>query len=116
MATHRSRRARLCLQPSSLDRNQFPGCATKAYAMNRRLPGHRSITSAVLLLALLLTPANILPCGTSFPEPVFTVRGSPDAPLELFAQGRLGIVLPTYERTFLVVDRSEEHTSELQSL
>ena len=36
-------------------------------------------------------------------EPVFTVSGSPDAPLELFAQGRLGIVLPTYARTYLVV-------------
>src|ERR1035438_7141766 len=100
MATHRSRPPRLCLQPSSLDRNQFPGCATKAHAMNRRLPDRRSITSAVLLLALLLTPANIFPCGPILPRPVFTVRGSPDAPLKLFVQGRLGIVLPTYERTY----------------
>ena len=65
-------------------------------------PARRSITS-VVLVALLLLPANIFPCGMSSPEPVFTVRGSPDAPLELFAQGRLGIVLPSYQRTFLVV-------------
>ena len=71
--------------------------------MNRRNPARRSITSVVLLLAMLLTPANIFPCAASFPEPVFTVRGSPDAPLELFAQGRLGIVQPSYERQYLVV-------------
>ncbi|MFZ0705337.1 MAG: hypothetical protein WAM71_07020 [Candidatus Korobacteraceae bacterium] len=71
--------------------------------MNRRLPSHRSITSAVLLLALLLTPANIFPCAVSFPEPVFTQQDSPDQPLDLFAQGRLGIILPSYERQYLVV-------------
>ena len=67
---------------------------------------HRSsrlFTAALLLLAVLLTPANIFPCAVDFPHPVFTLRGGPDAPLELFAQGRLGIVLPTYYRMYLVV-------------
>ncbi len=62
--------------------------------MNRRFPAGRSITSALLLLALLLTPANIFPCAFSFPEPVFTQPDGPDQPLDLFAQGRLGIVQP----------------------
>lgn len=71
--------------------------------MNRRLPPRRSITSALLLLALLLMPANIFPCAFSSAEPVFTQPNGPDQPLDLFAQGRLGIIQPRYERQYLVV-------------
>lgn len=70
--------------------------------MNRRLPARLAITPA-LLLALLLSPANIFPCAFSFPEPVFTQPNGPDQPLDLFAQGRLGIIMPGYERQYLVV-------------
>src|SRR5271165_4760062 len=65
---------------------------------------HRRFVAAVIvMLALLLTPANIFSCGPFFSEPVFTEREGPDQPLALFVQGRLGIVLPSYDRQYLVV-------------
>ena len=67
-------------------------------ALRRRL-----FAAALLLLAVLLTPANIFSCGPFFEVPVFTNQEGPDRPLELFAQGRMGIILPTYERRYLVV-------------
>lgn len=71
--------------------------------MNRRLAARRSFTSVLLLLALLLVPANIFPCAFSSAEPVFTQPNWPDQPLDLYAQGRLGVILPSYERQYLVV-------------
>ena len=62
-----------------------------------------SVVAAAVLLAILLTPANILSCGPFFEEPMFTWTDGPDRPLELFAKGRLGIVLPQYETQYLVV-------------
>jgi len=62
-----------------------------------------SVAAAAVLLAILLTPANIFSCGPFFQEPVFTDPTAPDQPLELFAKGRLGIVLPQYETQYLVV-------------
>ena len=62
-----------------------------------------SVAAAAVLLAILLTPANIFSCGPFFEEPMFTWTDGPDRPLALFAKGRLGIVLPRYETQYLVV-------------
>ena len=62
-----------------------------------------SVIAAAVLLAILLTPANIFSCGPFFQEPVFTSPDGPDQPLELFVKGRLGIVLPWYETNYLVI-------------
>ena len=65
---------------------------------------HRRLVAAVLImLALLLTPANIFPCAYGPLEPVFTLADGPDPPVDLFLEGTLGIVLPTYERGYLVI-------------
>ena len=66
--------------------------------LRRRFPA-----AAAVLLAVLLTPANIFSCGPFFSGPVFTEQEGPDQPLDLFAQGRLGIVLPSYQRQYLVI-------------
>jgi hypothetical protein len=63
----------------------------------------RSLAGLLVLLAVLLTPANIFSCGPFFEEPVFTRTSHPDQPLDLYAKGRLGIVLPGYERQYLVL-------------
>jgi len=67
------------------------------------LQRRRVVLAAVVLGALLFAPVNIFSCGPFFEEPVFTRTDYPDEPLELFAKGRLGIVLPEYERQYLVV-------------
>lgn len=63
----------------------------------------QSVLAAAIMLALLLTPANIFPCGPYFQEPVFTQPDGPDQPLDLFVKGRLGILLPGYQTQYLVV-------------
>jgi hypothetical protein len=70
--------------------------------MTTRLRRH-SVAAVIVLLALVLIPVNIFPCGPFFEQPLFTSTSGPDQPLDLFVKGRLGIVLPPYEWQFLVV-------------
>jgi hypothetical protein len=42
-------------------------------------------------------------CGPSFPQAVFTFGSHPDMPLGSFAAGKLGVVLPSYARSYLVI-------------
>jgi hypothetical protein len=51
-------------------------------------------------LLLLSTPGDLTSCGISW-ETVFTFRGEPDDPAS-FAQGRLGVLQPTYQRSYLL--------------
>lgn len=54
-----------------------------------------------LSLAALISPA--IACGPFFDDAVFSYRSHPDAPLKLFAQGNLGVLTPTYARSYLVL-------------
>lgn len=63
----------------------------------------RFVAAVIVMLAVLLTPANIFSCAYGALEPVFTLAEGPEPPLDSFTQGTLGIVLPSYERSFLVV-------------
>lgn len=55
-------------------------------------------------LAVLLTAASLaFACGPDLPYAVFTHARHPDVPLEPFAAGQIGVVQPTWARSYLVV-------------
>jgi len=65
---------------------------------------NRNLHCALLLAgAMLLSPPPALPCGPFFEEAVFTLRDRPEFPLERFAGGALGVLQPTYARSYLYV-------------
>ncbi len=55
----------------------------------------------LLLAALILPPPVVQACGPFFPEPTFTDYNSPDAPLDLYARGKLGLIQPGYYHLYL---------------
>src|SRR5262249_10798123 len=57
----------------------------------------------VALAGTLLLPPNGSPCGPDFPQAVFVFQTHPDRPLKGYAGGNLGVVLPSYYRSYLVV-------------
>jgi hypothetical protein len=59
---------------------------------------------ALLLIAGLLTsPTDLSSCGPFLLTAVFTLSRQPDKPDTSFAQGQLGILLPSYYRAYLTV-------------
>ncbi len=58
---------------------------------------------ACLGLALLYSPRPLFSSGPFFPSTVFTYTLHPEFPLERFAQGELGVLQPTYARSYLAV-------------
>jgi hypothetical protein len=48
-------------------------------------------------------PPRAAACGPYFEEAIFTRPDRPDYPLAHFAQGQLGVIQPTYARSYLVV-------------
>jgi hypothetical protein len=59
---------------------------------------------ALLLVAGLLTsPTDLSSCGPFLLTAVFTLSRQPDKPDTSFAQGQLGILLPSYYRAYLAV-------------
>ena len=62
------------------------------------------VVSLFLLSVLLLNSAQVAQaCGPSFVVPVFAFHTRPDAGLERYARGEIGIIQPTYHRSFLFV-------------
>lgn len=58
--------------------------------------------SVVLLIALFVAQVQpILACGPSFTVPVFGFESRPDLELESYANGRIGIIQPEYNWSFL---------------
>jgi len=57
---------------------------------------------AGVAMVVLCTPA-IYGCGPWFDEAVFVPGGTPQTPQSEFASGKLGIVLPTMRRSYLIV-------------
>ncbi len=66
------------------------------------MTARRARACALLLATVLLGLASpAFSCGPFFPQAVFTFTRHPDLPLENFLRGQLGIVLPTYSRSYL---------------
>jgi hypothetical protein len=64
----------------------------------------RSLLLVVCLLAVLLyRPQPLSSCGPFFARAAFTYTVHPDFPLEKFAAGALGVLQPTYARSYLAV-------------
>jgi hypothetical protein len=62
----------------------------------------------ILLIALMLALLGYNPqpqqaCGPVFQEAIFTFSVHPDFPMERYAAGQLGIIQPTYARSYLYV-------------
>lgn len=52
---------------------------------------------------ILLIPQNASTCGPFFPDAIFTYKSHPGKPLKWYAEGKLGVVLPSFDRSYLVV-------------
>jgi tetratricopeptide (TPR) repeat protein len=63
----------------------------------------RMLFCLMALACTLLFPPNGSPCGPDFPQAVFVFQTHPDRPLKGYAGGNLGVVLPSYYRSYLVV-------------
>ncbi|MFN8588292.1 MAG: hypothetical protein U0704_10890 [Candidatus Eisenbacteria bacterium] len=63
----------------------------------------KSRVLAVSIAALLCGAGAVLACGPDLPWAAFTHRAHPDAPLAGYASGQLGLVQPTWARSYLVV-------------
>jgi hypothetical protein len=59
--------------------------------------------TVVLLAICLYLSSPTSGCGPFFPQTYFVTSRLPDFPLEPYAAGKVGIVLPTYARSYLVV-------------
>ena len=57
----------------------------------------------LVVFLLFVIPAELPGCGPFIPEALFTLKLQPERPDAEFAQGKLGVVSPTYKRFFLVV-------------
>lgn len=70
--------------------------------MKKVSPRHLAVSLA-LLLSLLSGQSSVTACGPFAREAIFTYTKHPDFPLESFARGELGLLQPTYARSYLFV-------------
>lgn len=67
-------------------------------------PLHKLLAlAAAASLLLAAGPAPLMACSPGFPFQVFFNAARPDLPLKNFAAGRLGILQPSYAKSYLVV-------------
>jgi len=67
---------------------------------------HRIVRASItfaLVIALILPPPPASACGPFFPVTIFIQTKHPDLPFDKFAAGKLGVLQPTYARSYLVV-------------
>lgn len=57
----------------------------------------------LIIFFLLVIPAELPGCGPFIPDALFTLKLQPERPDAEFAQGKLGVVSPTYMRFYLVI-------------
>ena len=69
--------------------------------MKRRL--HRTVFAIALLLTVVCRAPLSLACGPFTLDAVFSFTVHPEYPLENFARGEIGIVQPSYARSYLYV-------------
>src|ERR1043166_8197671 len=63
----------------------------------------RHVAIAITILFILVNPAAIYSCGPYMEEAVFYQGVEPQVSQQDFAAGKLGIVIPTLRRSYLVV-------------
>ena len=63
----------------------------------------RPLLALCVIAALLSSPRLLFSCGPFFPSTIFTYTWHPDFPLDRFAHGDLGVLQPTYARSYLAV-------------
>ncbi|HEY6305169.1 MAG TPA: hypothetical protein VI488_01770 [Candidatus Angelobacter sp.] len=63
----------------------------------------KKLSGLLLLAALLLFPPNGNSCGPFFPDAVFTYQKRPGGPLKWYAEGHLGVLLPSFTPSYLVI-------------
>src|SRR5260221_7676555 len=64
----------------------------------------RAIVALALIIAVvILLPPRTNACGPFFTDAIFVFTKHPDFPLEQFANGQLGVVSPSWARSYLVV-------------
>ena len=68
-----------------------------------RRAGILFIVAALSLPLLLFRPPRTEACGPWFTDAIFVFSKHPDFPLENFASGKLGVVNPTWARSYLLV-------------
>ncbi|HEX8473758.1 MAG TPA: hypothetical protein VF666_06965 [Pyrinomonadaceae bacterium] len=61
----------------------------------------KKLLLVALAISLLAVPRPVSACGPFSLEAVFTFRAHPDFPLERFARGDIGVLQPTYARSYL---------------
>jgi hypothetical protein len=67
---------------------------------------HRILRASIafaLIFALIFPPPPAAACGPYFPVTIFIQSKHPDLPFEKFAAGKLGVLQPSYARSYLVV-------------
>ena len=57
----------------------------------------------VISMAMLIEPYALYGCGPTMPSVIFTYTLHPDFPLNRYARGELGVLRPTYARSYLLV-------------
>jgi hypothetical protein len=63
----------------------------------------RHLAGLLVILAPLGPVSGALGCGPFFPTAIFVYDAHPERPFEPFAAGRLGVLLPGFARSYLVV-------------
>src|SRR5215470_6566488 len=61
------------------------------------------LLSITMLCGVLCWPRATRACGPFFPTAIFAYSKHPDVPLKPFARGELGVLQPTYARSYLAV-------------
>jgi len=65
--------------------------------------GHRALITVALLISVsFFLPDSTQACGPFFTDAIFVYTKHPDFPLEKFAAGNLGVLQPSYARSYLV--------------
>ena len=84
-----------------------PGVRGEFYRFERRKALERPQRSAVIPLivcgAMLSAAWYAVACAVDYPVPVFSFRKHPDLPLTRFVSGRLGVLQPTFARSYLAI-------------
>ena len=63
----------------------------------------RAVCTCVVAASVVMPALPTMACGPDFSPPVLTQASRPDGPPDAYAAGRLGIVLPTYVQSYLVI-------------
>src|SRR6185295_12293336 len=97
----------LCLQSAPLvadeRRANHPRGSTKAMKITKRLFNWRILLVITLSVSIIIATRPAEACGPFVLRQVFTYDVHPDFPLAKFAAGELGVLQPTYARSYLFV-------------